>query len=90
MQKTYILDSKSIKQVLSSVCNKWRQHKCRLTSFVLKYRQYPHVISSPPEIYEDEIEEEDWKDFVSVRLFEEWQVRNRLIYFCKTLGAYWI
>lgn len=70
-----------MKQVLESVCDKWRQHKSRLTNFILKNKQYPHVISSPPEIYEDEIEERDWKAFVAIRLSEEWQVRNRLVYF---------
>ena len=73
-QLTYKVDERSKKNVLSSICSKWRTFKKELTKYIHENKSNPEIISNPPAIY-GFVEQIHWDSFLERRLSEEFEVK---------------
>ncbi|XP_040374554.1 uncharacterized protein LOC121052766 [Rosa chinensis] len=71
VQKSFIVDPRSKKDVLSSAGRKWKSFKSTLTTkYILKYKDRRSLLKKKPEEYEF-ITQPEWEAFVKSRLTPE-------------------
>ncbi|KAK9901816.1 hypothetical protein M0R45_001949 [Rubus argutus] len=71
VQKSFIVDKRSKKDVYCSAGRKWKSFKSTLTTkYVLKYKDKRRLLKKKPEEYEF-ITQPQWEDFVRSRLTPE-------------------
>ncbi|KDO41564.1 hypothetical protein CISIN_1g041184mg, partial [Citrus sinensis] len=64
---------------LSSVANKWRTFKNRLTTkYIKRYKDKPEALKCPPKLY-DFIEQEDWEVFICYRTSSAFEVLTNFL-----------
>ncbi|GMQ07389.1 hypothetical protein CsSME_00051595 [Camellia sinensis var. sinensis] len=74
VELTYKVDERSKKNVLPSICSKWRTFKKELTKYICENKSNLEIISNPPAIY-GFIEQRCWDSFLVGRLSEEFEVK---------------
>ena len=72
------MDPKTKKQVLSNMSAQWKIFKGELTRlYVRPFRDEPDQLKHRPEMYKKYIEQEDWEEFVKVRISKGFEVYSK-------------
>lgn len=74
MQKSFVVDHRSRKNIISSIGIKFRSFKHALTKYhIIPFMNDPEHLKNPPDLY-NFIQKEHWDKFVASRVSDEFQV----------------